>query len=162
MRTLALLIFLFAFTCPAHASSRTSQAAQKTLEDAVLLAGPSAAGLPIVLAAVLPDGASRGVEGWVLYAHEGDAGRIVVYSGSATFRCASDPSRLDYQCLLRVASTIIHEAWHYRHGPGEAPAYDAQIAFLTMRGGSSAQISGVRRSRAFVLAAQRAIERRQR
>ena len=162
MRTVALLVFSFAFTCPAHASSQTTQAARKTLEDAVLLAGPSVAGLPIVLAAVLPDGASRGVEGWTLYAQEGDAGRIVVYSGSAVFRCASNPNRLDYQCLLRVASTIIHEAWHYRHGPGEADAYEAQIVFLTMRGGSSAQISGVRRSRAYVLDAQRAIEQRQR
>jgi len=162
VRTLALFIFVFAFTCPAQASSRTSQAAQRTLEDAVLLAGPSVAGLPIVLAAILPDGASRGVEGWMLYGQEGHAERIVVYSGSDVFRCASDRVRGDYQCLLRVASTIIHEAWHYRHGPGEADAYEAQIVFLTMRGGSSAQISGVRRARAHVLAALHAIERRRR
>ena len=64
--------------------------------------------------------------------------------------------------FIGVASTIIHEAWHFRYGPGEADAYDAQIAFLTLRGGSSAQISGVRRARAHVLAAQRAIDWRQR
>jgi hypothetical protein len=158
----ALLVFSVAFTCPALASSRTSQATQKTLEDAVLLAGRSIAGLPIVLSAVLPDGASRGADGWTVYGQDGSAERIVVYSDSDVFRCASTPDRLDYQCLLRVASTIIHEAWHFRHGPGEADAYDAQIAFLTLRGGSSAQISGVRRARAHVLAAQRAIERSQR
>ena len=53
MRTVALLVFSFAFMCPAHASSQTSQAARRTLEDAVLLAGPIVAGLPIVLVAVL-------------------------------------------------------------------------------------------------------------
>ena len=78
----------------------------------------------------------------------GHAERIVVYSGSDVFRCASNPDRLDNQCLLKLASTIIHEAWHYRHGPDEAGAYDAQIAFLITHGGSSAQIAGVRRSRA--------------
>jgi hypothetical protein len=161
VRTLALLVFLLAFTCPAHASSQTSRAAQRTLEDAVLLAGPSVAGLPIVLTAVLPDGASRGIEAWTL-SQNGLAERIVVYSESDVFRCASHPILPNYQCLLKVASTIIHEAWHYRHGPGEAGAYDTQIAFLTRSGGSSLNISGVRRARAHVLAAQRAIERSQR
>ena len=37
---------------------------------------------------------------------------IVVYSESDAFRCASDPYRLDYQCLLKLASVIIDEVWH--------------------------------------------------
>jgi hypothetical protein len=75
--------------------------------------------LPIVLAPVPPDEASRGIEGWILRREDGTAERIVVYSGSDVFRCASDPDRLDYQCLLKLASIIVHEAWHYRHGPRE-------------------------------------------
>jgi hypothetical protein len=117
--------------------------------------------LPIVLAPVPPDEASRGIEGWILRREDGTAERIVVYSGSDVFRCASDPDRLDYQCLLKLASIIVHEAWHYRHGPREAGAYDRQIAFLTAHHGSSAQITGVRLARARVLAAQHAIALRQ-
>src|SRR3954462_14448822 len=85
---------------------------------------------------------------------EGNGSRIVVYSQSDVFRCASDPDNRDYQCLLKVASITVHEAWHCRHGPGEAGAYDAQIAFLTTRGGSGYQIAGVRMARALVLGAQ--------
>ena len=67
MRTVALVVFSLAFPYPAVASSSTSHAdATKTLERAILLAGPSIAGLPIVLAPVPPDGASRGVEVWML------------------------------------------------------------------------------------------------
>jgi hypothetical protein len=140
MRTMALVVFSFALPYLAQASRPTSQAdADKALAGAILLAGPSIAGLPIVLAAVPPDEASRGVEAW-------------------TFRCASD--RLDYQCLLRLASAIIHEAWHYRYGLDEAGAYDAQIGFLTLHGGSGARIASVYRVRDYVMAAQQAIERR--
>lgn len=160
MRIRALVVFSLALLCPAQASSQTSQIARETLEKAILLAGPDAAGLPIVLASVVPDEASRGIEAWMLPGPEGSAARIVVYSGSDVFRCASQPYRLDYQCLLKLASIIIHEAWHCRHGPGEAGAYDEQIAFLRTHGGAGTQISGVRLSRDRVLAAQRAIERR--
>ena len=45
------------------------------------------------------------------------------------------------------ASPIVHEAWPYHHGSEETAAYDAQIAFLVMNGGSTAQLSGVRRAR---------------
>jgi hypothetical protein len=124
--------------------------------------GPSVAGLPIALAALPPDEASRGVEAWTLRTAAGNGERIVVYSGSGLFRCASDPHRLDYQCLLRLACAIIHEAWHYQHGLDEAAAYDTQIAFLTLHGSSTAQIATVRLARDYVLAAQRAIERRRR
>ena len=116
MRTMALVVFSLAFPYPAVASSSASQAdTTKTLERAILLAGPSIAGLPIVLAPVPPDGASRGVEAWMLPPQDNKAAQIVVHSGSGLFRCASDPDRLDNQCLLKLASTIIHEAWHYRH-----------------------------------------------
>ena len=161
MRTMAVLVFSLAFPSSLHASGSTSQSAAKTLESAILLAGPSIAGLPIVLAPVPPDGASRGVEAWTLPLQDNQAAQIVVYSGSGLFRCASDPDRLDYyQCLLKLASTIIHEAWHCRHGVNEAGAYEAQIAFLTFHGAASAQIAGARLSRDRVLAAQQAIERR--
>jgi len=43
---------------------------------------------------------------------------------------------------LKLASIIVHEAWHYRDGPSEAEAYAKQIAFLTTHGGSDRLISG--------------------
>lgn len=49
-------------------------------------------------------------------------------------------------CLLKLASIIVHEAWHFRNGPDEAGAYNAQIEFLAQRGGSI-EIAGVRRAR---------------
>jgi hypothetical protein len=162
MRTLALLAFSFSFIGPAHASNQTSQEVQRTLDTAILLAGPSLTGLPIALAPAPPDEASRGVEAWTLSHQDGHGERIIVYSGSGVFHCASDPNRQDYQCLLKLASILVHEAWHYRHGPDEAGAYDAQISFLTTHGRSGARIGGVRRSRDRVLAAQQAIEKRRR
>ena len=105
-----------------------SLAAQRTLERAILLAGPGVAHLPIVLATKPPDGASEGVEAWFVRGPDGHVNQIG-------------------QCLLRVASPIVHEAWPYHHGSEETAAYDAQIAFLVMNGGSTAQLSGVRRAR---------------
>ena len=160
MWILAQVVFSLTLSSSAQTSSHTRRVDRQTFEKAILLAGWEAAGLPIVLAPVAPDEASRGIEAWILPGQEGNAARIVVYSESDVFRCASDPDRLNYQCLLKLASIIVHEAWHWRHGPGEAGAYDAQIAFLTNHGGSSLQISGVRLARGRVLAAQQAIERR--
>jgi hypothetical protein len=160
MRIVALVIFSLALPCSAQASGQASRVARQTLERAILLVGWEAAGLSIVLTPVAPDEASRGIEAWILPWQDGNAARIFVYSESDVFRCASDPDRQDYQCLLKLASIIVHEAWHCRHGPGEAGAYDAQIVFLTTHGGSGLQISGVRLSRDHVLAAQHAIERR--
>jgi hypothetical protein len=158
---MALVVFSLAFGYSGQAATPTSQAAAtKTLEGAILLAGPSVAGLPIVLTAVPPAAASRGVEAWTLLTEAGNGERIVVYSESDAFHCASNPHRPDYQCLLKLASAIVHEAWHYRHGLNETDAYDAQIAYLALHGGSSAQIGGVRLARNRVHSAQQAIERR--
>jgi hypothetical protein len=156
------LAFSLAVPCSAYALDQPSWAERTTLEDAIALAGPSVAGLPIVLAPAPPDNASKGVEGWILAGHDGSAKQIVVYSRSDIFRCASHRDRKEYQCLLKLASIIVHEAWHYEHGSGEAGAYNAQIAFLAFHGGSSNQISGVRLARDRILGAQQAIERRRR
>ena len=129
--------------------------AERTLERAIQLAGPSVAGLPVVLATKPPDGASDGVEAWLLRGQDERPRQIVVYGESETFRCASGVSRQDYQCLLKVASLIVHEAWHYRNGPEEARAYAAQIEFLVLHGGSSTMVSGVRRAQARIVAARR-------
>jgi hypothetical protein len=128
--------------------------AAEVLEAAIFLAGPSVAGLPIVLASSPPVASSKGVEAWTAYGDDGKGTRIFVYIGSGVFRCASQlPSGA--QCPLRLASAIVHEAWHFRNGPNEAAAYDAQLTFLFLHGGSTEQISSVRVSRDRMLAAER-------
>ena len=49
----------------------------------------------------------------------------------------------------QTLSIIVHEEWHFRNGPDEAGAYEAQLQFLEVRGGGSAAeiAEGVRRAR---------------
>jgi hypothetical protein len=37
----------------------------------------------------------------------------------------------DIQALKKIASVIVHEEWHVRHGRDEAEAYAAQLTALT-------------------------------
>jgi hypothetical protein len=147
---------VFATVTLAQASEQ-AEVERETLEAARLLAGPAIAKLPIELASVPPYGASSGVEGWTLYRSDGQGERILVYTGSRIFRCASlpqqDPQR--YQCELRLASVIVHEAWHFRNGRQEAGAYTAQIAFLIGNHASDAQIAAVQMARDHILSAVR-------
>ena len=158
MRTLALLLlFALAVPCSSRASENPAPVERQTLEAALVLTGFAIAKLPIELASVAPDGASQGVEGWTLYRADGQGERIVVYSESAIFRCASRPDKNteSHQCLLRLASVIVHEAWHFRNGRQETGAYTAQIQFLMANHASDAHIAAVQMARDRVLAAIR-------
>jgi hypothetical protein len=120
--------------------------------------------LPLVLIAALPVMVSPGAEAWTVYDEHGTGDRIFVYTRGRTFRCASARHSDQDQCLLRLASIIVHEAWHLRHGPDEAEAYEAQLAFLRLTEASaflqlsetaSQDIREVRRARDRVLADRR-------
>ena len=153
MRTMAaVVVFTLALSCSARASEDNGQVERQTLEAARLLAGRPGR-LPIALASGLPDGASQGIEGWTVPRADGKGERIFVYTGSEIFRCASKGK--NYQCLLRLASVIVHEAWHFRNGASEDGAYAAQIAFLMGNQGALEQIAAVRMSRDRALAAER-------
>jgi hypothetical protein len=119
-----------------------------TLNAALLILGPRIAGVPVTLTSALHGDSSPGVEAWTA------SGRVFVYTHSDTFRCASHVPSIR-QCLLKLAPVIVHEAWHLRHGPDEARAYDEQMAFLMLNGGSAANIAGVHRARGYVLARER-------
>jgi len=158
MRTLApLLLFALAVPCSSRASDNPAPVERQTLDAALVLTGYAIAKLPIELASVAPNGASQGVEGWTLYRADGQGERIVVYSESAIFRCASRPdtNTESHQCLLRLASVIVHEAWHFRNGRQETGAYTAQIQFLMANHASDAHIAAVQMARDRVLAAIR-------
>jgi len=143
---------------PATAQDRrggdTDVVERQAFEAALALAGESRAKLPISLTSVKPDSASAGVQGWTTVGPDGRGERVFIYSASPLFRCAR-ASNENYQCLVKLASVIVHEAWHFRHDGGEAAAYSAQIGFLIAHHGALEQITDVRRSRNQAVAAER-------
>jgi hypothetical protein len=134
-------------------ASRSATSNQETLQRALVLAGLNRSNLPITLATAAPASASPGVEAWTAYDSECGV-RIFVYTGSDMFRCASPPLAMR-QCLLRLASSVVHEAWHLEHGRGEEEAYEVQIAFLLKNGAAAEHVKAVRLAQGRVLAAER-------
>jgi hypothetical protein len=126
---------------------------RQTLDTARALAGLDRANLPMTLTSVLPASASPGAEAWTFYAADGNAERIFVYTGSDMFRCASWPLVMR-QCVIRLASVLVHEAWHFERGRGEAEAYEAQIAFLMRNGAATEHVTAVRLAQQRVRAAE--------
>ena len=118
-----------------------------TLSQAIELAGAPAAGLPIVLATTRPDEASPEAEAWTVYGADGRPRQIVIYTESAAFRCANRHPYPDRQCRLKLASILVHEAWHFTRRGDDAGAYEEQLAFLILNEASSVTIASVRRSR---------------
>jgi len=94
---------------------------QETLETVLNLARFDRTDMPITLAAVAPAATSHGVEAWTFYGANGKAERIFVYTGSDTFRCARWPFGM-HQCRVRLASALVHEAWHFENGRNEGDA----------------------------------------
>ena len=148
--TLLMLPFLLLVAWASHDASSD----QETLERVLILAGLDRANLPITLATAAPASASFGVEAWTSYDAHGCGERIFVYTGSDMFRCASRPLSMR-QCLLRLASAVVHEAWHFEHGPEEGEAYERQIMFLLRNGAETEHVKAVRLAQMRVLAAER-------
>jgi hypothetical protein len=145
---LILLLLLHAAWASHGASDR------ETLKRVLILAGLDRANLPITLATAAPASASPGVEAWTSYDGDGNGERIFLYTGSDMFRCASRPLAMR-QCLLRLASAVVHEAWHLENGRDEGEAYEAQIAFLMKNGAATEHVKAVRLARNRVLVTER-------
>lgn len=58
--------------------------------------------------------------------------------------------------LVKIASILVHEEWHVRHGADERKAYEAQLTALTMLGAGpgSPIYSNVKRAMAQAIAAR--------
>ena len=132
----------------------TASRERATLDKAIMMASLQFASRSVVLLPHLPSTVSSIAEAWTEYDANGKGLRIFVYTSSHTFRCAS-ARRADYQCLLKLASVLIHEAWHMKNGPDEAGAYNAQLAFVEFNQASPLLINEIRQSRDGVLARQR-------
>jgi hypothetical protein len=123
---------------------------RKILEEAIILAGLQSVRPRIVLTSELLAARTQGVEGWTVIGEDGKGYQIFVYTRSRTFQCASGRQNAN-QCLLKLASVIVHEAWHLKYGPDEAAAYTAQEAFLEFNHASPLLITEIRQARRRVL-----------
>jgi hypothetical protein len=168
MRRVAWLFIVVGTWCvPSLVRAADGTAAQEraALDRARLLAGPQLyVHLPLVLTSAMPRTVSPGAEAWTVYDEHGKGERIFLYTRSRTFRCASVRGGDQNRCLLKVASVIVHEAWHLRNGPDEVGAYEAQLVFLRFAEASAVNqvneaatmnIREVRRARDRVLAEKR-------
>ena len=168
MRTVGWLFFVVGTSCvPSTVRATDSTPAQEraVLDRALRLAGPQLyARLPLVLTSELPGMVSPSAEAWTVFDEHGKGERIFVYTRSRTFQCASAPRRDQEQCLLKLASVIVHEAWHLRNGLDEVGAYEAQLsflqlieaaAFLQVNEAAAVNIREVRRARDRMLADKR-------
>jgi hypothetical protein len=100
-----------------------------------------------------PPGASRNVEAFVTR----NPDIIVLITSTAIFQDAQravDPNR-NIDSFRKIASIIVHEEWHLRHGDDERAAYEAQIVTLLALGATSNVISSVRASMLAVVNAQK-------
>ena len=157
MRNWGWLLVVGTMGAPSSAQSvdGTPAPERAVLDHALVLSGLSSTHLPVALIDVFPNMGSPGAEAWTVYDESGNGDRIFVYTGGRTFQCASARHAVEYQCLLRLASIIVHEAWHLKNGPDEAAAYDAQVLFLESQRASDLHILDIRRSRSRVLAEKR-------
>jgi hypothetical protein len=123
-------------------------AAAAVVVCALDLLGRSHAIAPIQLLPTPPIGQSTNAEAFV----RRDPPTIYLITSTEAFRDAqSNSSRDRLNACRKIASIIVHEEWHLRHGADEEGAYSAQLIALMAMGAQPVQISEVRRSMAAVL-----------
>jgi hypothetical protein len=83
---------------------------------------------PIELVETRPAGVSKNAEAFT----RGTSNVIYLITSSTAFKTAQD--NRDYSAVAKIASVIVHEEWHLRHGLDENGAYDAQLLALTRLG----------------------------
>jgi hypothetical protein len=77
-----------------------------------------------------PAGVSKTAQGFV----RPGAGEIVLITSTEAFMQARQDGCRDLDAIREIASVLVHEEWHVRHGPDEAGAYDAQLMALFTTG----------------------------
>ena len=131
--------------------------AASVLVCALSLLGRSADSFPpIRLLDVRPPHASADAEAFV----DPAIPTIYVMTTSDVFIAAQAMHRCeDVEPMRKLASILVHEEWHVRHGSDEKGAYAAQLTALSMLGQQqdSRLYYGVRRSMAVALSRQQAL-----
>jgi len=107
--------------------------AELVLACAVTLLNRSPASLPPVeLVDVRPAFVSRDADAYVV----SGMARIYLVTTTSAF---TEARKSQFQCgnqqaIRKIASVLVHEEWHVRHGPDEASAYTAQLVALASLG----------------------------
>ena len=127
--------------------------AATVLVCALDMLGRSAATFPpIVLLAERPPDVSHIAEAFT----RSGVAAIYVFTTSDTFRVIQRASHRcgEVDAVRKLASILVHEEVHLRHGPGEREAYQAQLATLVRLGAppGSPAFASVARSMKAVLA----------
>ena len=124
-----------------------------------LLGRSTGSTVPIRFLDAPPAGASRNVEAFVTL----NPDTIHLITSTAAFRDAQrgrgEPGHLDG--CRKIASVIVHEEWHLRHGDDEEGAYFAQITTLMRLNAGAAMLTSVRQSMAAALVARHTNAKRQ-
>lgn len=95
----------------------------------VLGRGPEA--LPLIeLVDIAPQNASAGIEAFVPRGVDA----IFILTTSDVFEAVQESSCRDIDAVRKLASIVVHEEWHIRHGPDERGAYQAQLDTLVRLG----------------------------
>lgn len=110
--------------------------------------------VPIVFLEQPPRGVSKTAEG---FTRLDEPDRIYLITSSEAFR---DAQRAPFEAghragCKKIASVIVHEEWHLKHGPDEEGAYLAQMTILEYLRADTVVINTVRRVMAQVVQKQR-------
>jgi hypothetical protein len=129
--------------------------AERVLVCVLSVLGRSVESLPpIHFVAAPPPGVSRHAEAYVT------SGTIHLVTSAPVFQRVQRASGWcgDLEARRKLASIVIHEEWHVKHGAGEAEAYNAQLLTLLRLGSGPGrpEYQDVWRSMRTVLAARRA------
>jgi hypothetical protein len=92
-----------------------------------LLYRPATSFPPIVLLDTRPDDVTVTAEAFV----RRNPDTIYLMTTSSVFR---EAQRGNQDALRKVASILVHEEWHLKHGPNEGRAYEAQLVALMRMG----------------------------
>ena len=133
--------------------------AAAVLVCALDLLGRSSAAAPIRFLDKPPLEASQHVEAFV----EHEPPVIYLITSTETFRRAqhSRPGWSGRDACRKIASIIVHEEWHLRHGRDEQGAYFAQLTTLAALHAEPMTINKVRQAMMEAVARQKRLERRE-
>jgi hypothetical protein len=110
------------------AALEAAMAPAAVLLCAIELLGPSGRTLPrIELVPEPPANVSPDAEGFVRHSEP----VIYIVTSAPAFRGADC---FEPDSLVKLASVIVHEAWHVRHGADEKGAYEAQLYAILQLG----------------------------
>jgi hypothetical protein len=127
------------------------------LACALNLLGRSTTAVPVRFLARPPGGVSPNAEAFRVR----NPDTIYLITSAEAFRSAQRGEReRGYLAGCRkLASIVVHEEWHVKHGSDEQGAYLAQISALGAMHAESAVITGVRRAMVEVLKREKAQKR---